>query len=204
MPNEPNHEEATLDLERKGTTRRRFIKGATAATGAAVLSTYVKPDLKSIGLPSALAVSPGGEEPPPVLGNACSLELRVTASCSDGAIIGQVCVTNVSDDDGACLVTGVSVLVEPKGSDNNFGPCGSPEETIVSASATGGSNSLDSGDIIPGPSGTTTCFTLAITSSLIHDTGNGADYKVHVVVSFEPHHQFPDGRETQVCTTVEC
>lgn len=40
-------------------SRRQFVKGTSAATGALLAAGYVKPDLRSFGIPTALAVSPG-------------------------------------------------------------------------------------------------------------------------------------------------
>jgi hypothetical protein len=99
-------------------------------------------------------------------------------------------------------ITGVTVYIEPKGSDRNFGSCGSPEETLLTRSSTGGSNPLSSGTTIPGPENAVTCFTLDITDSGIQDVSEGTDYKVHVVVEFTGHHGFPGGRDTQVCGSV--
>lgn len=40
------------------TSRRQFVKGAVAATGAAAAASYVKPSLRALGVPAALAISP--------------------------------------------------------------------------------------------------------------------------------------------------
>jgi len=42
------------------TSRRRFVQGATATGGALVAATYVKPNLRQLGIPAALAVSEEG------------------------------------------------------------------------------------------------------------------------------------------------
>jgi hypothetical protein len=95
------------------------------------------------------------------------------------------------------------VLVEAKPERGGFsGRCGDPNNTLLTRSATGGSNSLDAGDIIPGPSGQTTCFTLEINDSLIQNFVSGDDFRVHVVVAFGSHHVHGT-RSTQVCTTVD-
>ena len=68
------------DGSRHRVSRRTFVKGATATTGAVVASSYIKPGMRTLGVPGALAqVSgspdtvqppgdghhPGGHHPPP-------------------------------------------------------------------------------------------------------------------------------------------
>ncbi len=45
-----------VDIASKLVTRRRFLRGATATTGALVASTYVKPGMHALGLPAAYAL----------------------------------------------------------------------------------------------------------------------------------------------------
>ena len=45
-------------------TRRQFLKGATATTTALAANAYVKPSLRALGVPSALAAISGGPPPP--------------------------------------------------------------------------------------------------------------------------------------------
>ncbi len=57
------------DIANRSVTRRRFLQGATATTGALVAGTYVKPDMRSLGVPAAYAAvsaPPPEENPPPV------------------------------------------------------------------------------------------------------------------------------------------
>src|SRR5687768_6832076 len=90
--------------ESKPTTpsRRRFITGAAAATGAAVASTYVRPDLKSFGVPSALAQSGGIQGP-------CNFTTVLTANINrlqvlclnpstsgNDTIVGEILINNTS------------------------------------------------------------------------------------------------------------
>ena len=220
-------------------TRRRFLRGTAVATGIVTAGVYVKPSVKGVRLPSALAVSPlpspspSGSAPPspspsgspspspspsvspspspspsasaspsPSPGNACSLSLSAEASCSNGTITGSVCVTNDSDDGGSCKIKGVTVYVEEKPKKGGFGSCGEPKNSVVILSGTtGGANPLVPGTIIPGPQGATTCFTLSISSQ---DIKSKNKYKVHIVVSYGEHHNFPGGRTTQTCVSVEC
>lgn|SRR5579859_897600 len=76
--------------DRSRTTRRRLIKGA-AVTAAAAGALYVKPDLRSFGLPVALAASGG-----PGLGALCD-PCTSNADCASGFckddLSGQFCST---------------------------------------------------------------------------------------------------------------
>ena len=46
-------------------TRRRFIRGALATTGAVGASAYLKPELRGLGIPSASAAGSPNPPPPP-------------------------------------------------------------------------------------------------------------------------------------------
>jgi hypothetical protein len=46
--------------------RRRFVQGSAALAGGIAAASYVKPNMQSLGIPSALAVS--GGDPPPLSG----------------------------------------------------------------------------------------------------------------------------------------
>ncbi len=255
------------DQERFNITRRKFLRGAAAAAGVVTAGAYIKPTVKGVKLPTALAVSPlpspspSGSAPPspspsaspspspsgsptpspsmspspsaspspspspggspspspsaspspspspstspsPSPGNACSLSLSADATCSNGSITGSVCVTNDSDDGGSCKIKGVTVYVEEKPKKGGFGSCGEPNNSVVTLTGTtGGNNPLVVGTTIPGPQGATTCFTLSISDSHIKPKNK---YKVHIVVQYGEHHNFPGGRDTQTCLTVEC
>jgi hypothetical protein len=68
-PDSPQTETVTAELDaenglahaaKSSPTRRRFMKGTAAAAGGALAVHYVKPNLRSLGVPAALAVSQPG------------------------------------------------------------------------------------------------------------------------------------------------
>jgi len=147
-------------------SRRRFITGAAAATGAAVASTYVRPDLKSFGIPLALAQSGG------VLGGPCDaratigIELDVTAN--PNLISGAIHVFNLSvpcvDLDIGTLFISVRPRLPVEGTCGN--EQGNPTILASSSTSTGGSNPITLATSIPAVCSGSNDYTFALTPSV--------------------------------------
>ena len=54
---DPVAESGVANVVKRSATRRHFMKGTAAAAGGVIAAGYVKPQLRSIGVPAALAVS---------------------------------------------------------------------------------------------------------------------------------------------------
>lgn len=87
----PDEAQTTPPARGAGTTRRRLIQGGVAATGAVLGMSYVKPDLRSIGLQGASAQrlnSPGGGQ------QGCTLTLEfVGVGLTPNVMVGQLIIT---------------------------------------------------------------------------------------------------------------
>jgi hypothetical protein len=185
-------------------TRRRLLKGAAATAGALAAASYVKPSMRGFGVPEAYAQTGSGPLPPPLLPpppptGDCSLKFQITRlRCNEtpGRLTGEVCVSRDGGQQSAtCTITDVDVFVEtqPFGED-----CGVPSSPVSTHSSTGGANPLTAPETTGGP-GSTDCYTIDLPAAASHRNN-----KVHIVVSFGNHHDFPGGRVTQVCQTAVC
>jgi hypothetical protein len=135
------------------TSRRTFIQG-TAAASAAVAATYVKPELASFGVPSALAQSAGG---PPQGEFECEIDIRgfqVTLNVDTNVMAAMYDVLNIASPTHgcqACVVERVDVYVQRE-LDLGGAPCGSNLGAGLVAHIdvnSGGSNPLVVGQIVP-------------------------------------------------------
>jgi hypothetical protein len=62
-PGGPVVESTVAEVAKRNATRRHFMKGTAAVAGGVVAAHYVKPSLRALGVPAALAVSqPGGSQ----------------------------------------------------------------------------------------------------------------------------------------------
>jgi hypothetical protein len=86
-------------------SRRRFIRTGAAAAGAAAAAVYVKPDLRSFGIPEVLAASATGAITPPGPG---------PAPCPAGTrrSITGVCVVVPTNKD-ECKSGGYARFIDP-------------------------------------------------------------------------------------------
>ncbi len=86
-----------MDSVSRPMTRRRFLHGATATTGALVAGTYVKPSMRSLGVPAAYAavsappVSDETDKATALIKLACTGEqTQLGGYTSKQAIMGQI------------------------------------------------------------------------------------------------------------------
>ena len=185
------------------TTRRVAVKaGAAIAVGVAA-GGYVKPSLRSLGIPAALAAS--GSQVPGC--GSCSIALSLgTVRCTYSSkskmttFTGSGTVTQNSDDT-SCAVATVSLYIVTgslSGGCANYNP--SNQIPVASFSTTGGTTPLVAGFAIPNPKGATATFTLKVSAA--GDLTGKVSLALYATVNDQCQHKA--GFNFQTCTTVQC
>jgi hypothetical protein len=122
-------------------TRREIVKASAAVAGGIAAVAYVKPNLTSFGLPTALAASSGS--PPPGGITSCSPNINIGNKCTlSGGIVSGTFTLTVNDGNGTCPVSAVN-LVLYEGSGGGCPPTGKVANSV--GLNTGGSNPLVAG-----------------------------------------------------------
>ncbi|MHB1414177.1 MAG: hypothetical protein ACYC1C_02900 [Chloroflexota bacterium] len=143
--------------------RRQAIKsGVAVAGGIALGTTYVKPNVVSVGVQEAYAITPvPTTEPPlpPVFEPGQSVNVWKTISQTDwqGRLSGTVTIENQADTSGV-TVTAVSDDVQYK--------VGGGDWTNIPVTSLAFTPALAAGYTIPGPKGTTREFQYSISVSI--------------------------------------
>jgi hypothetical protein len=115
------HEAQNGEPEARKPNRRRFIKTAAAATGATLATTYVKPNLKTFGVPTAMAQS--------ALVSGCNGKLDIqdyTGNKVYNTICGYFALIHNAPPSGLQNVTSVTLTVRG-------GSCGSPSGAVLAS-----------------------------------------------------------------------